>query len=159
MTFELLLGGPHRTWYTILHVSVDVILFSIRTLPLGFHHLYICHVFPFSFFIDFHNFKIFCQILIHPFFNHIQSISFIFKIVFCHIIEFKYPRFQVFFFIRRVLFGEGYHIPARGCLFRKPFYLMLLFLPLNTYSVSYITNCRFCIGVHWPEYDYISDNY
>ena len=37
-----------------------------------------------------------------------------------------------------VLLGEGYHIPAGGCLFRKPFYLMLMFLPLDGYSVSYI---------------------
>ena len=38
-----------------------------------------------------------------------------------------------------VLLGEGYHILAGGCLFRIPFYLMLIFLPLYGYSVSYIT--------------------
>ena len=38
-----------------------------------------------------------------------------------------------------VLFGEGYQILAGGWLFRKPFHLMLIFLPLDSYSVSYIT--------------------
>ena len=171
MTFELLLGGPQRTWYTILHVPVDVILFSIRTLPPGFHHLYICHVFPFSFFIDFlplgfHHIYLSCfSFLLFYTFSQFQNILSDFNTPFfqsysINLVHFQdsflsYHRIQISkvsggffrgFFIRRVLFGEGYHIPARGCLFRKPFYLMLWFLPLNTYSVSYITNELFCVG-------------
>ena len=33
-----------------------------------------------------------------------------------------------------VLFGEVYQILAGGCLFRKPFHLMLIFLPLDSYQ-------------------------
>ena len=90
MTFELSSGGPHRTWYTVLQASVDIILFSQRTRDLRCYE--------------------YC--LEKDIISQREGVSFV--------NHFSYANISSF--------GQ---------------------------LLSELYNCRFCVGVHWPEHNYI----